>query len=105
MGLDTSLTHNSIIWLGQVQTRTGEQEALAHAKLAAMTAKLEAYAETSGKATPWRYLNYVNPAQDPIKTYGEDNVRFLKEAATKYDPTGVFQTRVPGGFKISKVVL
>ncbi|KAK1524554.1 FAD binding domain-containing protein [Colletotrichum paranaense] len=105
LGLDTSLTHNSIVWLVQAQTRTGEQEALAHAKLAAMTAKLEAYAEANGKATAWRYLNYVNPAQDPISTYGEDNVRFLKEVAAKYDPTGVFQTRIPGGFKISKVVL
>lgn len=27
----------------------------------------------------------------------------MREAAAKYDPTGVFQTRVPGGFKISKV--
>ncbi|KAJ3956032.1 hypothetical protein N0V92_007429 [Colletotrichum tropicale] len=103
LGLETSLTHNSIIWLGQVQTRTAEQEALAHAKLAATTAELEAFAEANGKATPWRYLNYVNPAQDPIKTYGEENVKFLKEVAAKYDPTGVFQTRVPGGFKISKV--
>lgn len=103
LGLETSLTHNSIIWLGQVQTRTAEQEALAHAKLAATTAELEAFAEANGKATSWRYLNYVNPAQDPIRTYGEENVRFLKEVAAKYDPTGVFQTRVPGGFKISKV--
>ncbi|KAK1660065.1 hypothetical protein BDP55DRAFT_636380 [Colletotrichum godetiae] len=105
LGLDTSLTHNSIVWLVQAQNRTGEQEALAHAKLAAMTAKLEAYAEANGKATAWRYLNYVNPAQDPISTYGEENVRFLEEVAAKYDPTGVFQTRIPGGFKISKVVL
>lgn len=70
LGLDTSLKHNSIVWLVQAQTRTGEQEALAHAKLAAMTANLEAYAEANGKATAWRYLNYVNPAQDPISTYG-----------------------------------
>ncbi|KAF9877418.1 FAD binding domain-containing protein [Colletotrichum karsti] len=105
LGLDTSLTHNSIIWLGQAQTRTADQEALAHTKLAAAAAELEAFAEGKGMATPWRYLNYVNPAQDPIKTYGEENVKFLKDVAAKYDPTGVFQTRVPGGFKISKVSL
>ncbi|KAF4860920.1 FAD-dependent monooxygenase yanF [Colletotrichum siamense] len=103
LGLDISLTHDSIIWLGQVYTRTAEQESLAQAKLAAVTAELEAFAEAIGKSTSWRYLNYVNPAQDPIKTYGDENVKFLKEVAAKYDPTGVFQTRVPGGFKISKV--
>ena len=29
-------------------------------------------------------------------------MEFLKEVAAKYDPTGVFQTLVPDGFKISK---
>ncbi|KAI8198976.1 putative FAD-linked oxidoreductase [Colletotrichum sp. SAR 10_65] len=74
LGLETSLTHNSIIWLGQVQTRTAKQEALAHAKLAATTAELEAFAEANGKATSWRYLNYVNPAQDPIKTFFDEDL-------------------------------
>jgi hypothetical protein len=32
-----------------------------------------------------------------------ENVEKMKAAAKKYDPSGVFQKLVPGGFKISKV--
>ncbi|EXF76122.1 FAD binding domain-containing protein [Colletotrichum fioriniae PJ7] len=85
LALDTSLTHNLIVWLGQAQVRTADQEAGANAKLAAMTAELKAYVEANGKETVWKYLNYVNPAQGPISTYGEDNVRFLKKIAAMYD--------------------
>ncbi|KAM0329273.1 hypothetical protein ACHAQA_004578 [Verticillium albo-atrum] len=103
LGLKKSLTHDSIVWLGQASVQTLEQESVAYAKLAALTAELEAFAESKNAATAWRYLNYVNPSQDPLSTYGEENIKFLKEVAAKYDPKAVFQTRVPGGFKISRV--
>ena len=57
-----------------------------------------------GTARDYIYLNYAYPKQDPIRTYGAENVRLLKNAAAKYDPKGVFQKLVPGGFKVSKVV-
>lgn len=53
----------------------------------------------------FRYLNYSDISQDPLRTYGESNVKQMKEVAVKYDPIGIFQTRVPGGFKISDVKL
>lgn len=53
----------------------------------------------------FRYLNYSDISQDPLRTYGESNVKQMKEVAVKYDPMGIFQTRVPGGFKISDVKL
>ena len=46
------------------------------------------------------YLNYANQAQDPISTYGRENVASLKRAAKRYDPRGIFQRQVPGGFKL-----
>ena len=46
------------------------------------------------------YLNYANQAQNPILTYGRENVASLKAAATRYDPHGIFQRQVPGGFKL-----
>lgn len=51
----------------------------------------------------FRYLNYSDISQDPLRTYGESSVKKMQEVAFKYDPTGIFQTRVPGGFKISDV--
>ncbi|KAI4183119.1 MAG: hypothetical protein L6R41_005584 [Letrouitia leprolyta] len=48
----------------------------------------------------WIYLNYAAEAQDSIGSYGEENVRRLKEVSRKYDPEGLFQKRVLGGFKL-----
>lgn len=65
--------------------------------------EIEAFVKEIGADVPFRYLNYCDGSQNPLGTYGEENVKKMKAAAAKYDPTGVFQTRVPGGFKISKV--
>jgi hypothetical protein len=50
-----------------------------------------------GALVDWLYINYADGAsQDPLATVGAGN------AARRYDPDGVFQTRCPGGFKISR---
>ncbi|KAL3450528.1 FAD-binding domain-containing protein [Aspergillus insuetus] len=64
---------------------------------------LEAYAQSLEQDSDFLYLNYADGWQDPISGYGTDNIEQLRSAAEKYDPNGVFQTQVPGGFKISKV--
>lgn len=64
-----------------------------------------ARAEDITRSVKFRYLNYSDVSDDPLATYGDDNVKRMREVAKKYDPTGIFQTRVPGGFKISKVKL
>ena len=45
-------------------------------------------------------MNYAWRGQMVIDGYGEDNKRFLKEVSEKYDPDGVFQKAVVGGFKL-----
>ena len=55
-----------------------------------------------GTDDPFLYLNFAAGFQKPICAYGAKKVRFLQQTATKYDPTGVFQTLVPGGFKVSQ---
>ncbi|KAL8923655.1 MAG: hypothetical protein Q9172_003047 [Xanthocarpia lactea] len=55
-----------------------------------------------GLQRQWIYLNYANHDQDPIGSYGSANVAKLQAASKKYDPTGLFQTNVPGGFKLFK---
>lgn len=103
LGLSDSVVANAVIFLAEAKARTVRDEAVINLKLAALTAELEAYAEAQGAATSWRYLNYVNPEQDPLSTYGEENVGFMKQVASKYDPSGFFQTRVNGGFKLSSL--
>ena len=48
------------------------------------------------------YLNYAAEWQNPIVGYGEENVKFLRGVSKQYDPQGVFQTAVPGGFKLGE---
>lgn len=103
LGLDKSLKEDSILWLGEAFIDTPEMDAYFHTKIGAMTDELEAYAQSIEANTPWRYLNYVNPTQDPLTSYGPDNVAFMKDVASEYDPSGFFQTRVSGGFKVSAV--
>lgn len=103
LGLDESLKEDSILFLAQTFVTSRQMEAFFHQRFGVITAKLEAYAISIGANTPFRYLNYAHPTQDPLKSYGEKNVAFLKDVAAEYDPSGFFQTRVSGGFKISAV--
>lgn len=57
-------------------------------------------AESKGTRHPFQYLNYAYKTQDPISGYGPASVARLRAASAKYDPYGVFQKQVPGGFKL-----
>jgi hypothetical protein len=52
---------------------------------------------------PYLYLNYAEDFQDVMRSYGAKSVAFMQKTAAKYDPTGLFQRRVPGGFKLPRV--
>lgn len=66
-------------------------------KLEANTVALE---KQKGIFNEFIYLNYAAGWQDPIRGYGKNNVEFLKSVSKQYDPSGVFQKAVPGGFKL-----
>ncbi|KAL3441363.1 hypothetical protein BJX65DRAFT_313884 [Aspergillus insuetus] len=55
-----------------------------------------------GLGVRFRYMNYASKWQDPITAYGPDVVEGLWRVSRKYDPTGFFQVKMPGGFKLSK---
>lgn len=59
-------------------------------------------AESVAKKTSVDYIfmNYAASFQDPISSYGAENKRKLQEVSKKYDPEGLFQKNVPGGFKL-----
>lgn len=67
---------------------------------AKLVKQVNAVAASMGLLHRFQYINYADPSQDPIGSYGADNVAHLKEASRKYDPKGVFQRQVPGGFKL-----
>lgn len=80
-----------------------EQEKLARERMVRFRKEMKQYSVDQGGAVDWEYLNYADFTQDPLSTYGLENVGYIRQVAMKYDPKGIFQTRLPGGFKISKV--
>ncbi|KAF3012579.1 hypothetical protein E8E14_004524 [Neopestalotiopsis sp. 37M] len=46
------------------------------------------------------YLNYAMDWENVIAGYGPETLEKLRDVSRKYDPAGVFQKNVPGGFKL-----
>lgn len=65
-----------------------------------LIAKIDEATRKEGMYHPFKYLNYAAAWQDPIGSYGDENVRKLRSASRKYDPHGMFQEQCPGGFKL-----
>jgi hypothetical protein len=65
--------------------------------------ELTTYSKSIGADNEFIYLNYANINQNPLSSYGSENVEYIRTVAKKYDQNGVFQNQVPGGFKISAV--
>ncbi|KAF2196370.1 FAD-binding domain-containing protein [Delitschia confertaspora ATCC 74209] len=65
--------------------------------------KIKKLSQTMGVDNEFVYLNYAAGWQNPLASYGQENVNFIKSVAKKYDPSGLFQTGVPGGFKLSNL--
>lgn len=104
LGLDQKITDNAILLLVTLAVKGAAAEAtIGRAKMTAWVDDMEAYAKSVGSFIDWKYINYADITQDPLSSYGAENVARIRDAAAKYDPEGVFQFRVPGGYKISKL--
>lgn len=62
--------------------------------------RIEESAEAKGQRVPFVYWNYAYSHQNALQSYGEENVRKLRETSRKFDPDGVFQVGCSGGFKL-----
>lgn len=63
--------------------------------------RLSKYAKSIKKDNEYIYLDYAYETQNPLHSYGPDNLNKLRAVAKKYDPKEVFQKLVPGGFKLA----
>ena len=62
-------------------------------------AAVDEFAKQRGIFDPFRFINDAAPWQQPLQSHGASFQR-LQSASKEYDPEGVFQTLVPGGFKV-----
>ena len=101
LGLDRTKT-NQIQFLLFVQW-TDDTKTDAIQKAAAQTLdNIKALA--GSKLNPWVYLNYALESQDVLGGYGTANVAKMNAVKDAYDPTGVFQKLVPGGYKLANAM-
>ncbi|KAM5349465.1 hypothetical protein ACJ41O_005970 [Fusarium nematophilum] len=101
LGLEDVVADGPVLmWLIAVTVDTAANQK----KIAPLTLQyrdaVNAYATKIGANKNWEYLNYALGDQDPLKHYGAEAVKFIKKAAKKYDPKGVFQNLRASGFKI-----
>lgn len=99
LGVDM-IQGNAILLVTAIQVETWQLAQAIAPKFKEGVVEIEACAESLGAGIEFRYGNYCDGSQDPFATYGEDSVRHMREVSRKYDPQGVFQVRVPGGFKV-----
>ncbi|KAF1941899.1 FAD-binding domain-containing protein [Clathrospora elynae] len=97
------LAENVVMLLLNIAVKTPELEVRASAMLRRYVERIKEFAESRDGLVEWVYLNYADGSQDPLASYGLENVEKIRKVAEKYDPDGVFQKKAPGGFKISKV--
>ncbi|CAI6336800.1 unnamed protein product [Periconia digitata] len=102
MGLDKE-DRNAIMLLFNIAVKTADQELIARPLLRSYGEKMQQFADSKKGLVSWQFLNYADAYQDPLASYGPDNVEKIRAVAKMFDPQGVFQTKAPGGFKISRV--
>jgi hypothetical protein len=96
--------HNGLLFTAVIMVKTAEQETFMYPKIKRWLQDLQAFAATIEDGNQqWIFMNYADPSQDPLRSYGAENVVKMRNVASKYDPRQVFQRLCPGGFKTSEV--
>lgn len=105
LGLEQDPRNKVLVALGVslLGADSRQQYPLVLQKVTAANERIVAFAKSLGSEQEFVYLPYADARQNPIGSYGAANVQRIRDAANKYDPSGFFQRRVPGGFKISRV--
>lgn len=72
-----------------------------YAKAKEIVDRIDALAKRMGLKHDFLYANMIGTDQKPYVSYGAKNHAFLRQVAKQYDPRGVFQKLVPGGYKLN----
>jgi hypothetical protein len=80
--------------------KLAKDDALIFAEVENFVKELRSLARDKGLLHRYIFTNYGYSKDDVIAGYGEESVSRLRATSQKYDPEGVFQKGVPGGFKL-----
>jgi len=62
--------------------------------------KIDGIAKGEGVNVVYKYMDYAHWKQDVFGGYGADAIQDMQKVAMDYDPLGMFQHQVIGGFKV-----
>lgn len=79
---------------------TAESDAKVVSTTKEMLAQINDEASEREVNHPYIYMNYAWEGQRVVDGYGPESKKDLLRISQKYDPHGVFQKAVPGGFKL-----
>lgn len=77
-----------------------DDDTIAHQATSSLNDRIRDAAVQTGQDLPYIFMNDASYDQKVISSYGELNVAKLMEVQKRYDPDHVFQSLVPGGFKL-----
>jgi hypothetical protein len=72
-----------------------------HEGVEKLLAASRAMASDRGLLHRYIFTNYAYYKENLFQGYGEKSLAALRETSQKFDPKGVFQKAVPGGFKLN----
>ncbi|KAI0973116.1 hypothetical protein F4678DRAFT_427972 [Xylaria arbuscula] len=102
LGLDTD--RGALVIVGvAIAWSNATDDALMNRIAQTVVADIDAAAKSLDQHYAFKYLNYASPWQGVIRGYGTESIKRMKEVSKKYDPRGIFQKKVPGGFKLYRV--
>ncbi|KAK1658344.1 FAD binding domain-containing protein [Colletotrichum godetiae] len=99
LGFEKNLPADSILFeaRGTLVDTDVEYGGIVESMMGRAIEELRAYSASFEGHSTFLYVNYADPEQDVIGSYGAESVRLLKDTAAKYDLAGFFQRRIPGG--------
>lgn len=100
LGLDDR-DESLVIVLVVASWKNREDDELVEQVARDVIAGVDNIAKERGTHDRFIHLNYAATGQDPIGSYGEENVKFLQEVSRQYDPDQFFQKGCIGGFKLN----
>ncbi|KAI0882021.1 uncharacterized protein GGS22DRAFT_191752 [Annulohypoxylon maeteangense] len=86
-----------------IQWQDDKFDDLAHQAVKTSGGAVREIAKRKGILLDFEFLNDATWDQHPIASYGEENVRKLREIAQRYDPAEVFQKLQGDGFLLHKM--
>ncbi|OCK73798.1 6-hydroxy-D-nicotine oxidase [Lepidopterella palustris CBS 459.81] len=99
MGL---IAQNHQWFLVMADWKNAKDEELVRKSVRKILDTAEEVSKKNGTYLPFVYSNYASRDQDPLVSYGTENLQKLKDIAKKYDADSVFQNLQNGGWLVSK---